>query len=126
MHERLKESLMNSPVIEKNGYPYFVHPVTDGIPVMEPDILEEVIDWLVSAFDFECDRIVAPEAMGIPLGVPLSLRTRIPYTVVRKRSYGIDGEIPVVYRTGYSDRAIYINGLKKGDRVVIVDDILST
>ncbi|MDR1690701.1 MAG: adenine phosphoribosyltransferase [Candidatus Methanoplasma sp.] len=126
MHEKLKASIMSSPIISMNGYPYLVHPVTDGIPMMEPDILEEIIDWMLSACSFDCDRILAPESMGIPLAVPISLKLRIPYTVIRKRQYGLNGEITASYRTGYSDRSIYINGLKKGDRVVIVDDILST
>lgn len=125
-YERLKAGIVGSPVIDVNGYPYLVHPVTDGIPMMEPDVLDEIIDWMVSACSFECDRIVAAESMGIPLAVPLSLRLRIPYTIVRKRSYGIGGEIPVSYKTGYSDRKMYINGLREGDEVVIVDDILST
>jgi adenine phosphoribosyltransferase len=122
----MRASLLSSLIIDKNGYPYMVHPITDGIPAMDPDVLDEVIDWLASSCCFDCDRILAPEAMGIPLAVPLSLRTRIPYTIIRKRSYGIEGEIPIVYNTGYSEQRIYVNGLKKGDRVVIVDDVLST
>jgi len=126
MHEKLKASVLRSPVIDINGYPYFIHPVTDGIPEMDPDTLDEIVDWMVSASDFECTRIIAPESMGIPLAVSLSLRLRIPYSIIRKKSYGIDGEITVSYKTGYSDGHVYINGLKKGDRVVIVDDVLST
>ncbi|MCL2031887.1 MAG: hypoxanthine/guanine phosphoribosyltransferase [Methanomassiliicoccaceae archaeon] len=126
MHERLRASVMRSQVIDMNGYPYMVHPVTDGVPLMDPAVLDEIIEWMVSACGFDCDRIAAPESMGIPLAVPLSLRLRIPYTVIRKRSYGIEGEIKVPYKTGYSDREMYINGLRKGDRVIIVDDILST
>ncbi|MDR3074961.1 MAG: adenine phosphoribosyltransferase [Candidatus Methanoplasma sp.] len=126
MYEKLKASIMHSRVLDINGYHYMIHPVTDGIPMMEPDILEEIADWMLSVCDFDCDRILAPESMGIPLAVSLSLRLRIPYTVIRKRSYGIDGEIPVKYSTGYSDRVMYVNGLDRGDRVVIVDDVLST
>ena len=126
MHERLKASVLQCQMIDVNGYPYLIHPITDGIPKMDPDLLDEVINWMVSVCAFDCDRIIAPESMGIPLAVPLSLRLRIPYSVIRKRSYGIEGEIPVTYRTGYSDRNIYINGLKKGDKVVIVDDVIST
>ncbi len=125
MHEKLKASIMQSPVIDRNGYPYLVHPVTDGVPKMEPEIMDEIIDWMASVCDLDCDRILAPEAMGIPLAVPLSMRTGIPYTILRKRQYGLDGEIMVSYKTGYSDRVIYINGLSKGDRVVIVDDMVS-
>jgi adenine phosphoribosyltransferase len=126
MHEKLKASVKDCPIIDKDGYPYLVHPVTDGIPMMDPDVLDEVIDWMLSSCGFDCDRIVTPESMGIPLAVPLSLKLRIPYTIIRKRPYLLEGEIRVSYRTGYSERAVYINGLKKGDRVVLVDDVLST
>jgi len=126
MHEKLKASIDRCPIIDMNGYPYLVHPITDGVPRMDPDVLDEVIDWMISVCDFDCDCIAAPESMGIPLAVPLSQRLRIPYTVIRKRSYGIEGEIKVSYRTGYSEREVFINGLKNGDRVVIVDDMLST
>ena len=126
MHEKLKASVQRSPVLDMGGYPYLVHPVTDGVPVMEPDIIDEIVDWMISVGNFDCDRIVAPEAMGIPLAVALSLRLRIPYTIIRKRPYGADGEIHVRYRTGYSEQSIFVNGLKRGDRVVIVDDMVST
>ncbi|RLF31459.1 MAG: adenine phosphoribosyltransferase, partial [Thermoplasmata archaeon] len=32
----------------------------------------------------------------------------------------------VIQRTGYSEKKIYINGLEKGMKVVIVDDVIST
>ena len=126
MYGRLKESLENCPIVNRNGYPYFVHPLTDGVPRMEPEVLEEVIDWMLENGDFSCDVILAPESMGIPLAVPLSLKLRIPYSVVRKRSYGLDGEITLEQKTGYSKSVMTVNGITEGMRVTIVDDVVST
>jgi adenine phosphoribosyltransferase len=126
MYDKLKESVLSSPVIDKNGYPYIVNPVTDGIPRMDPGILNEIIDWLVSVTGSDHDVILAPESMGIPLAVPLSLRTGIPYSVIRKRQYSLPGEIKVGSRTGYSSSDLFINGIDKGDKVILVDDVLST
>jgi adenine phosphoribosyltransferase len=126
MLEKLKRSLENAPVVMMGDYEYFVHPITDGIPHMDPEVMKEVIDRFHNIGHFDCDYIVAPEAMGIPLAVPLSLRTGIPYNVIRKRKYGLPGEVSVHQVTGYSEKELYINGLKRGDRVVIVDDVLST
>jgi adenine phosphoribosyltransferase len=123
---RLKASLESSQMIKKGDYDYFVHPVTDGIPRMEPDILDEIIDGFMEIGDLECDLIVGPEAMGVPLAAALSLRTRIPYNVIRKRKYGLPGETVVHQTTGYSKGEMYINGISRGDRVVIVDDVIST
>jgi adenine phosphoribosyltransferase len=89
-------------------------------------VMKEIIDRIQNVGDFDCDYIVAPEAMGIPLAVPLTLRTGIPYNVVRKRRYKLPGEVSVHQVTGYSDKEMYINGLKQGDRIVIVDDVIST
>lgn len=126
MHERLKESILKSPILRKNGYPYIVHPVTDGIPCMEPEMLTEIIDWMIDVGDFDCDLILAPESMGIPLAVPLSLRLGIPYAVIRKRKYSLPGEIEIKQHTGYSESSMYINGTSRGQRIAIVDDVIST
>ena len=126
MYDRLKESLENSPVVDRNGYPYFVHPLTDGVPMMEPEVLEEVVGWMLEVGDFSCDVILAPEAMGIPLAVPVSLRLGIPYTVARKRSYGLEGELVLDQKTGYSKSLMTVNGITKGMLVTVVDDVVST
>lgn len=126
MFEKLKKSLAECPVVKMGDYQYFVHPLTDGVPYMEPELLREVLDAMKAIGNFDCDYIVAPEAMGIPLAVPLSLELGIPYNVIRKRQYNLPGEVNIAQCTGYSKKDMYINGIKKGDRVVIVDDVLST
>ena len=55
-----------------------------------------------------------------------SSRTKKPMVVARKRSYGLKGEICVNQSTGYSKGEIYINDLNPGERVLILDDVLST
>jgi len=74
----------------------------------------------------QIDKIVTIEAMGIPLATTLSLNMNIPFTIIRKRKYDFPDEVSVEQTTGYSNSKLYINGLKKGDKIVIVDDVLST
>jgi adenine phosphoribosyltransferase len=126
VYELLRKSFMASPVIDRNGYPYFVNPISDGVPRVDPALLNEVVEGLIDLGDFDCDVILAPEAMGIPLAVPISLRLGIPYSIVRKRGYGLPGEIIIDRSTGYSSGSLYINGPGRGDRAVIVEDTLST
>ena len=64
--------------------------------------------------------------MGLPLTAPLSIRTGIPMVIARKRSYGLEGEVEVSQETGYSKGSIYLNDIKEGERIVIIDDVLST
>ncbi len=126
MLERLKKCLEAAPVVRMNDYDYFVNPITDGVPRMDPMVLAETLDAIKEVGDFHCDLIVAPEAMGIPLAVPLSLELGIPYAVLRKRRYGLPGELEIKQWTGYAQREMFINDIKPGERVVLVDDVMST
>ncbi len=126
MLPRFKKSLEAAPIIKVGDYDYFVHPITDGVPRMDPAILDEVVTTMLRRGRFDCDVILGPEAMGIPLAVALSLELAIPYSVIRKRCYGLPGEVRVDQSTGYSKGHMFINDLKAGDRVVLVDDVLST
>jgi adenine phosphoribosyltransferase len=127
MIEHLIESLLNCPIVKKGEYNYFVHPITDGIPYIDPKVLREVAVGMIRLLDLkDVGYIVAAEAMGIPIGSAISLMTDIPLNIIRKRSYGLPGEKEVVQQTGYSKGQMYINGLNRGDRVVIVDDVVST
>lgn len=126
MLDSLKKSLENCPIVKKGDYDYFVHPITDGIPQMYPGLLGDVISQFIEIGNMDCDKIVAAEAMAIPLGVALSLRIGKPYVVIRKRQYGLPDEISVEQITGYSKASMFVNGIYKGDRVLIVDDVVST
>ena len=130
MLEKFKKSLEKAPVIQKESdgkiYNYFIHPISDGIPEIDPIILEEITDYIMKTADLKADRIVTIESMGIPIATALSLKTGIAVTLIRKRKYGLPGEIELTQKTGYSGGKIYINGLKKGDRILIVDDVVST
>jgi len=126
MLDKLKKTLEESPIVKKGEYNYFVHPITDGIMLVEPDLLKEVSNAITKVADLKVDKIVCMEAMGIHIATALSLETNIPFVVVRKRCYGLEEEVAVHQVTGYSECELYINGLKEGDRILVVDDVLST
>jgi adenine phosphoribosyltransferase len=94
--------------------------------MLEPELLREVVVGVTRAADLDVDKIVAPEAMGIHIATALSLQTDIPLVVIRKRSYGLDDEVPLHKTTGYSESEMFINDIEAGDDLLIVDDLLST
>ncbi|WP_207588140.1 hypoxanthine/guanine phosphoribosyltransferase [Halomontanus rarus] len=125
--EELRRSLREAPVVSRDGYEYFVHGVTDGIPRVDPAVLREIVAGITDAVDLErVDTLVAPEAMGIHHATALALETDLPFVVVRKRAYGFAGEVPIHQETAYGESELYVNGLEAGERVVLVDDVLSS
>jgi len=125
--QQLRASLQAAPVIWKGAYPYFIHPITDGVPRMHPDVLTSIIELVVERVDWsEVDVLLGIEAMGLPLTAPLSMATEIPLVIARKRSYGLEGEVEIDQATGYSKGEMYLNDLGDGERIAILDDVLST
>jgi len=125
--EILQDSLRGAPIIWKGEYPYFIHPISDGIPRMESEVLRATRDLIVSMVDWSrIDLIVSVEAMGLPLLAAVGEATGKPTVVIRKRSYGMEGEVRVDVSTGYSSSTAYINDISAGERILVVDDVIST
>lgn len=123
----LERSIREAPVVDRDGYEYFVHGVTDGVPAVEPAVLRAVVDGIEARVDLEAvEKIVAPESMGIHHATALSLETEIPFVVVRKRSYGFPDEVAVHQETSYGESELHVNGVEAGDAVLLVDDVLSS
>ncbi|WP_292460940.1 hypoxanthine/guanine phosphoribosyltransferase [Methanothermococcus sp.] len=123
----LEKTLKSCPIVRRGTYDYFIHPISDGVPIMEPKLLREVAIRVIKIANMDStDKIVTAEAMGIPIATAVSLYSDIPYVIMRKRRYLLEGEIPVHQETGYSKGELYLNGVNKGDKVLIVDDVLST
>ncbi|MFC6826157.1 hypoxanthine/guanine phosphoribosyltransferase [Halopelagius fulvigenes] len=125
--DQLRQSLLEAPIIEKGDYEYFVHPISDGVPMLKPELLREIVIKIIRKVDLEdVDKIVTPAAMGIHISTAVSLMTDIPLVVIRKRQYGLDGEVELSQETGYSESEMFINDVTEGDRVLVLDDVLST
>lgn len=126
MLDILKTSLEESPVVKKGEYNYVVHPITDGVPDIKPDLLKEVVGEIKNHLVKDYDKLVTIEAMGLPVSATLAVDVNKPLVIIRKKSYGLAGEVSVNQVTGYSKSHLFINGLEQNDKIVLVDDVIST
>lgn len=125
--DRLRASLADVPIVDFDDYRYFVHPMTDGIPAVDPALLRDVATAIIRRVDFDAvDVILAPESMGIHIATAVSLQVDVPVSIARKRHYGLDGEVSVAQTTGYGENELYLNGIDASDRIVVIDDVIST
>ena len=77
--DQLRQSLLDAPIIEKGDYEYFVHPVSDGVPMLRPELLREIVIKIIRKADLEdIDKIVTPAAMVNAAQVTGILRARPP------------------------------------------------
>jgi len=85
MSRLLEESLKTCPIVKRGEYHYFIHPISDGVPLVEPELLRDISTRVIKMIDTEVDKIVTAEAMGIPIVTAVSIATDIPY-VIRRNS----------------------------------------
>ena len=84
--DQLRQSLLEAPIIEKGEYEYFVHPISDGVPMLRPELLREIVIKIIRKAEIDdVDKIVTPAAMGIHISTAVSLMTDIPLVVIRDR-----------------------------------------
>lgn len=126
--DRIKASFSGIPIVTKGDYRYFVHPLSDGIPAVDPDLLRTVAEGMAELLPpkSEYDILLTAEAMGIPLVSAISTIVGKPFSIARKRRYGLEGEISLEQVTGYSQNDLYLNLPMEAMRIVIIDDVLST
>ena len=82
----------------------------------DPFLLDEVTDQLIDLFPDAStyDRIAAPELGAVPLAAVLAIKLKKPYIIVKKE------------QKGYGTSRLIEGVSQKGERVVMVEDILTT
>ena len=132
MWRLIVEAFREAVVYRRRGYGgleeyrYIVNPLSDNIPPPSPLLQSLIADYLASKVGWGVvDKVVAPEALGLPIASLVAERLGASLAVVRKRSYPVPGwEAP--YTSGYEEGIHYIYGVEPGEKVVFVDDTVST
>jgi adenine phosphoribosyltransferase len=129
--KEVKEDLRKAKVVKirqgRNFYDYIVNPLSSGVPEIPSQALWGCAYEMARILDLEgADKIMVPEAMGFHIGAAMSMVTGLPLLMIRKRPYFLKGEVGITKKTGYEVSRMYINGVRKGDRVVLVDSIIAT
>ena len=104
----------------------------DVVPVFEnPEYLQKIFDVMVDELKenkIEFNKIVCPEARGFLFGPTLGLMTKKGVVLARK-----PGKLPrpgycVSYNLEYGTATLVVSedSIQKGDKVLVVDDLLAT
>jgi adenine phosphoribosyltransferase len=99
----------------------------------DTEIVEQSVDLLVSRIPADAEVILVPEVKAVPLGHALSVRSGLPYVVVRKfrKPYMVNClETEVISITTGAPQTLYVDGkdrpLLQDKKALLVDDVIST
>jgi adenine phosphoribosyltransferase len=112
-------------------FAFFPTSITDNIPPLHPDVSRAIC--LLSRLHLEHYRAatvgVGEEDRGAMIISDLLLSYNLPRTLARWTPTGAPGEVQVRFSNEYiqeGDTRIFLNGVRPHDRVLIVDDLVST
>ena len=102
----------------------------DITPVLkDPEALGAIIEeFRVMYADLNIDAVIGIESRGFIIGTPLALALNTAFVPIRKAGKLPYDKIEMSYKLEYGEATIemHTDALKKGDRVLVVDDLLAT
>jgi len=123
----VRDAFDDRPLLWVRGKKFLVNPLTDQIPVTTPELLQGAAKEILQVGEWEkADKIVGEEDRGAILVAAVSLASGLPLGMARWQPSGIQEQLWVDFECEYTEGRLYLNGVDKGDKVLIVDDMIST
>ena len=123
--DKIKKSIRNVPDFPKPGIQF--KDITTLL--QDQDVFNETIEAFYDAFkDEKIDVIVGIESRGFIFAAPLALKLGCRFVLARKPGKLPSETVTEEYELEYGTDAIEIHrdAISKGDRILIVDDLLAT
>lgn len=123
----VRDAFDNKPLLWVQGKKFLVNPLTDQIPATSPDLLRAAAKEILRAARWRsADKIVGEEDRGGILVAAVSLASDLPFAMARWQPSGIQDQLWVDFECEYTRGRLYLNGVERSDKVLIVDDMIST
>lgn len=120
-----EEYISVTPDFPKKGISF-----KDMSPILRnPEVFKSCIDDMCKiAEEYKPDVIIGPESRGFIFGSAMSYKMGIGFIMARKAGKLPGNTLKVSYALEYGTATIEIpfNSIKKGDRVLLVDDLMAT
>ncbi|QLP97958.1 MAG: hypothetical protein HZY79_12055 [Rhodoblastus sp.] len=123
----LRDAFHERPLVEINDKQFLINSLTEQVPATSATLLHVAARRVCDAMSIDPDmKLVGEEDKGGVLLAAVSLLSGLPFGIARWYPSGLSGQIEVRFDCEYTSGGLYLNGVEPGDRVVIVDDLIST
>jgi phosphoribosyl-AMP cyclohydrolase/adenine/guanine phosphoribosyltransferase-like PRPP-binding protein len=134
--EQIIQAYSRSKVVEREWhgpgsrrvYRYIINPLTENIPPPDPFWSEWIANVIHQHTSDDVDKVLTAESLGLPIAELVASLKGKPLAVVRKRNFHDPSSLlaKIPYASGFEHGTYWIYGVSKGDKVLIVDDAIST
>ena len=109
-------------------YRYIVNPLTENIPPPNPLWSEWIANVIHQQTPNDIDKVLTAESFGLPIAQLVASLKGKPLAVIRKRNLHDSSRLlaKTSYASGFEHGTYWIYGVSKGDKILLVDDAIST
>jgi len=117
----------NRPLIPLQDRKYLVNPLTDQEPAATYELINDVVEELSTLSDFtHATKIVGEEDRGGFIAALMAYVHKLPFGMVKWSPNGLEGQLAADFRNAYVGGKMFLNGVVKGDKVIIVEDMIDS
>lgn len=123
----LEASFHDQPLVTVGKYQFILNALTEQVPATPPKLLRAAARRVLRAANLDgVTKLVGEEDRGAILVAAVALAANLPLALARWNPSGVPGQIAVQFAMEYAQGTLYLNGVERGDQVLIVDDLIST
>jgi adenine phosphoribosyltransferase len=122
----LREVYENAFVVRSGKHFTTVNELCDQVPSLRPGTLRAAVKAALQFGTFGANKILTEEDKGAPIATAVALAVDLPLCMARWYTYDIASQIKVDITSEYFAGSLFMNGINKGDKILIIDDTLST
>ncbi|UCE13452.1 MAG: adenine phosphoribosyltransferase [Candidatus Heimdallarchaeota archaeon] len=127
-YKLLRSALDGKPLYKIGKFNFILNSLTEQVPATTPQLLEEAATAVLDHMEIESyDKLITEEDKGAILVAAVSLKSGLPFGLARWYPNQLADQVSSIFSCEYlSKGTLYICGINRGDRVCIIDDIIST
>lgn len=117
----------NQKIVKVNGHNYLINPITDHTPDTTYTLLKDVTKELSAIANFtKANKIVGEEDRGGFVAALMAYEKKKSLGMVKWNPDHLEARIGVDFRNAYTEGKMYLHGCKKGDNVILIEDLIDT
>jgi len=122
----LRDIYEKAPVIKTGKHLTTINELCDQVPALRPATLRAAVEEALEHGTFGANTILTEEDKGAPIAAAVSLAANLPLSIARWYPYDLPHQVKVEIASEYFTGSLYMNGVVPGDKVLIIEDTLST
>ena len=125
--KKVIDAFDNRPLVFVKDRNFLINPLTDHMPTTSFELLDDTINSLSQLTDFsKANKLIGEEDRGGFLVALMAYHLKMSFGMVKWNPTGFDGQISVDFRNAYTGGTMYLNGCEKGDKVILVEDMVDS